>query len=251
VNAAAAILLVVALAGLALFLKRDLEAYRRFKALTDTRARQRQLRAWIAITFVLFVGYTVLTLIVLGRIGDLARMPPAFAPVANMLAIGDISSGDVGGLVGGMAIGVAIVLVGGMALGLGRRRRAQPKTLGDVEALLPRNPAELAHTAALSVNAGIGEELFFRLALPLLIVLVTGDAWLAFALAAIVFGLAHLYQGAVGVIATTLLGVLLTAVYLASGSIWLAVLLHMVIDLVGLVLRPLLSGTVRFAEPTA
>ena len=250
-TALAAILLVVALAGLALFLKRDLEVYRRFKALTDTRARQRQFRAWIAITFVLFVGYTVLTLVLLGRFDDLARMPAEFATVAGALAIGEPTGHDVGALVGGMAIGIAAVLVGGMALGLRRKRRAPPKALGDFEALLPRNPAELVHAAVLSVNAGITEELFFRLALPLVLVLVTGNAWLAFALAAIVFGLAHLYQGIVGVLATTLVGLLLTAVYLASGSLWLAVLLHIVIDLVGLVIRPLLSGAVRFAEPTA
>ena len=82
-------------------------------------------------------------------------------------------------------------------------------------------------------------------------VLVIGNVWVAFALAAIVFGLAHLYQGLVGVVATTAVGVLLTAFYLASGSIWIAVLVHGAIDLVGLVLRPLLDGTVRRAEAGA
>jgi membrane protease YdiL (CAAX protease family) len=246
-----AILLVVALAGLALFLKHDLEAYRRFKALTDSRARQRQFRAWTAVTFILFVGYTMLTLALLGRVGNLAQMPAEFAGPAAALAIDGLPGGDAGGFVGGMAAGIVIVLVGGLVLGLRRKPRAQPKTLGDVEALLPRNPAELAHTAVLSLNAGISEELLFRLALPLLFVLVTGNAWLAFALAAVVFGLAHCYQGMTGVVATTIIGLVLTALYLASGSLWLAVLLHIVIDLVGLVVRPVLSGAVRFVEPAA
>ncbi len=249
-SALPAILLVLLLAGLALFLKHDLEAYRRFKALADTRARQRQFRAWIAVTFVLFVGYTMLTLALLGRVDDLARMPVEFAPAAAVLAIDAPSVGDVGGFIGGMVGGAAIAVIAGVVLGMRRKRRVQPRLLGDVEALLPRNPAELAYAAALSVNAGISEELLFRLALPLLFVLVTGNAWLAFAAAAIVFGLAHLYQGAVGVTATTIIGVLLTLVYLATGSLWLAVLLHIVIDLVGLVLRPVMSGAVRFAEPT-
>ena len=125
------------------------------------------------------------------------------------------------------------------------------RQLGDFSALLPRNRAELAHAAALSINAGLTEELFFRLTLPLLFVLVIGNVWVAFALAAIVFGLAHLYQGLVGVVATTAVGVLLTAFYLASGSIWIAVLVHAAIDLVGLVLRPLLDGTVNQAEAAA
>jgi membrane protease YdiL (CAAX protease family) len=178
-------------------------------------------------------------------------MPTEFAPVATALAIDGPSIGHVGGFIGGLAGGIAIALIGGMMIGLRRKPRAQPKTLGDFEALLPRNPAELAHAAAMSVNAGISEELLFRLALPLLLVLVIGDAWFAFALAAIVFGLAHCYQGIVGVVATTIVGLLLTAVYLASGSLWVAVLLHIVIDLIGLVLRPVLSGAVRFAEPAA
>lgn len=103
----------------------------------------------------------------------------------------------------------------------------------------------------MSINAGLSEELFFRLALPLLLVLVIGNVWVAFGLAAIVFGLAHLYQGLVGVVATTAVGVLLTAFYLALGSIWIAVLVHAAIDLVGLVLRPLLDGTVKRVEPAA
>ena len=75
---------------------------------------------------------------------------------------------------------------------------------------MPRNGAETVWTGLLSINAGIGEELFFRLALPLLIVLVTGNVIAAFAVAAIVFGLVHVYQGWVGVLATTFLGVVFT-----------------------------------------
>ena len=43
--------------------------------------------------------------------------------------------------------------------------------------------------------------------------------------------------------ATTLVGVVMTAVYLITGALWLAMLLHALIDLNGLVLRPWLSSS--------
>jgi membrane protease YdiL (CAAX protease family) len=54
------------------------------------------------------------------------------------------------------------------------------------------------------------------------------------------FGVAHLYQGWIGVIATTLAGLLFTGVYLATGNIWIAALLHSLLNLQALWLRPLL-----------
>jgi membrane protease YdiL (CAAX protease family) len=243
------VLLAVALGGIALFLRHDLAAYRRFKALTDTRARQRQFRIWIVTAFVLFAGYSVLSLALLGRLGALVAMPAEFAPVSAALG-GAALSGQTGGLLAGMAIGGGVAIVAGIVVG---RRKAirQPRTLGDIEPLLPRNRAELAHAALLSINAGVTEELLFRLTLPLLFVLVIGNVWAAFALATIAFGAAHLYQGWVGVIATAAIGAVLALVYLGTGNLWIAVILHAAIDLVGMVLRPLLGGMIAHAEPQA
>ncbi len=113
--------------------------------------------------------------------------------------------------------------------------------LGDIAPLLPRNGAESAHAAVLSLNAGLSEELFFRLLLPLLLVLTLHNSGVAFIVAAIVFGLVHLYQGWVGVLVTTAMGLMLTALYLATRSIWVVVGVHALFDLFGLVLRPALA----------
>ena len=121
------------------------------------------------------------------------------------------------------------------------------KPIGNVGSLLPRNRPEVAHAAAMSIAAGISEELAFRLFLPLLIVLVTGSALVAFGVAIAVFGAMHLYQGRAGVIATTLVGALMAAVYLMTGSLWLAMVLHALIDFNALVLRPMLTGAWRAA----
>jgi membrane protease YdiL (CAAX protease family) len=53
------------------------------------------------------------------------------------------------------------------------------------------------------------------------------------------FGLLHVYQGVAGVIGSLLIGTLLMAVFLSTGSILLAVTLHALIDLRSLVLIPM------------
>ena len=75
--------------------------------------------------------------------------------------------------------------------------------------------------------------------------LVTGNVIAAFAVAAIVFGLVHVYQGWVGVLATTVLGGVFTGVYLLAGNLALPMALHAGFDLLGLVVRPTLT---RLAE---
>jgi membrane protease YdiL (CAAX protease family) len=153
----------------------------------------------------------------------------------------------------GIGLGFALLMLGtlvvGALIGMVIRSRLlrrpfpsrEQKLLGDIAPLLPRNADERKWTALLSVNAGLGEELFFRLMLPLLIIQVTGNAIFAFAAAGLIFGLVHFYQGWVGVAATTVAGFLFTAVYLASGILWIAVLLHALMNLNSLWLQPLLA----------
>ena len=115
--------------------------------------------------------------------------------------------------------------------------------VGDIRALLPRTRGELPYGAALSLNAGIFEELLFRLGLPAVVFAVTGDALLAFAGATVVFGLLHVYQGPLGILFSTLLGVVFVGLYLVTGSILVPIVLHAVIDLRSMVLIPVVLGT--------
>jgi uncharacterized protein len=141
-------------------------------------------------------------------------------------------------VVAGLAIGALV------AWAMARRRLRMP-TAGNITALLPRNRAELPYGALLSVSAGVTEEAMFRLLLPLLITLVSGSWAAGFVIPTLIFGAMHRYQGWVGVVATTLVGALLSVVYLATQSIAMAMFVHVAIDLNGLVLRPLLSGALR------
>ena len=111
-------------------------------------------------------------------------------------------------------------------------------TLGDIDAMMPRNKDELKLTGLLSINAGIVEELFFRLALPTLFFTTTGDILISVIASIVVFGLVHWYQGWIGVLFTMLLGGLLMTIYLATGNLLFAIILHTLIDLRTLFIVP-------------
>jgi membrane protease YdiL (CAAX protease family) len=238
------VLLAAVLALLAWFVRNDRAEYRRFKALTRTEDRQRVFRRWTIRSFLLFCGASLAVLLLLGRLGALLRPPPEFPVLAAGLRLRDPGGLGIGFLIG---LGIAAVAgaLGGAGIAKWRRRRGSaprpPKALGDIEPLFPRNRAERKWTALLAANAGPGEELFFRLMLPLLIALVTGNAVIAFAAAGLIFGLVHFYQGWVGIAATTILGFVFTALYLATGIIWIPVLLHSLLNLNTLWLRPFLA----------
>lgn len=239
-----AILLALSLASLAWFVRNDLADYRAFKLLTASADRQKRYRSWILKGFLLFSCVTLLALAILSRLPALVVLPAEFRPLSF-----DLQGHSAGSFAFGALLGILIAVLGSLVLGillaplLGRR--VKPVQLGDVESLLPRNGAETAWTALLSLNAGLGEELYFRLLLPLLLVSIGARPLAAFLLAALVFGAAHFYQGIVGVLATTLLGAAFTALYLWTGSLWVAVAAHAFIDLLSLVVRPTL---VRLAE---
>lgn len=244
-----AALLILSLAAVGWFTWRDVAEYAAFKLLTDTRDRQARYRRWVLSAFALFVGGSLAILALLRDLGCVIHQPRPFFGAMRWaratLSPPDVGPLFLGGLVGGA---VTAIVVGTIFTTVYARRRGlevKARTLGDIEPLMPRNGAETLWTAALSINAGIGEELFFRLTLPLLIALVTGNAVLAFVAAAVVFGLVHVYQGWVGVAATTVLGGVFTVVYLLAGNLAWPMALHAGFDLIGLVVRPTLLRAVR------
>lgn len=100
-------------------------------------------------------------------------------------------------------------------------------------ALLPRTGLERRLFAVVGITAGACEEWLYRgFFLAVVASLAPGlPAAVLVLVAAAAFGLAHAYQGTVGVLTTGVLGGVLAAVYLQSGSLLLPVLLHALIDL--------------------
>jgi len=136
---------------------------------------------------------------------------------------------------GVMALIAAVAI--GVTLHQRRRALADDQTLMDVrgkmqhlEVMLPHAPRELNTFYRLSVTAGICEEALYRG-----YVIWYLSAWMpqvaAAAAASVIFGFGHAYQGPRGVITTGVFGAVLAAVYLISGSLWIPIVLHALIDL--------------------
>jgi len=229
--------LIVLLIGLALATRRDQRSYAAFKGLTGTVDRTRAFRRWTMQSFVMLVGASLVTAWMLGARLPITALPAAFQPLADGLKDGAAHRDDGQGTLG-MMFGVAAGVSLGVGVQVWRMRRALAAMIGDVEALIPRGARERIAAVPLCLNAGFSEELFFRLALPLLIARVTGSVPAGMAAAAVVFGLMHAYQGWKGVLGTTLLGVLLTTVYLNSGSLVRPMVAHAMLDLLALIVRP-------------
>ncbi|WP_298814072.1 CPBP family intramembrane glutamic endopeptidase [uncultured Sphingomonas sp.] len=187
---------------------------------------------------ILFGATSIALLAVAGRLDTLRTLPDAFQPLRQVTGALPLA-GETALLLAGAILGGAVI--GGVASRLLRRRLQ----VGRIGAVLPRARGELGWGVLLSLVAGMSEELFFRLLVPLLVTAVTGSPLIGFAAATLLFGAAHRYQGRVGVVATMLVGALLAYAYLLTASLWVAVGLHVFIDLNALVLRPVLSGRVR------
>lgn len=142
----------------------------------------------------------------------------------------------------GWGFWAALALAAGFAAFVGRQRRnlvrevdpeARATVLAHLEPLrplLPHTRRELLHFSAVSITAGICEEILFRgfliwylraLVPPIPAVL----------LASLLFGMAHAYQGTRGVGQTSLVGLGMAILYTASGSLWVPMVLHAFIDL--------------------
>lgn len=254
---AGAVLIILLLWLMLRAMRKDKREYGRFKRYRSTVKRQQVYRKWVTQSFLAFGGSSALVIALVWQ--HIPRFFEAFFALPAVAGISSVLTSH-GSLVRGIIIGVlALLVVGSVVALLLVRHNAEVPTIGDIAALLPRNRAELKYGAVLSLNAGIVEELLFRLALPVLIFVATGSAAFAIAAGISLFGLLHLYQGVAGVIGSMVIGALLMALFLATESILLVIVVHALIDLRSLVLIPVVvyrvhkitSGTPRTPSPAA
>ncbi len=110
---------------------------------------------------------------------------------------------------------------------------AHLRQLGPLAFFLPQSATERAWFAAVSVSAGVCEELIFRgfliqyFAHPPL----HFPAWLAVVAAAVVFGVDHGYQGVGGILTTMVLALIFALLFILTGHLWVVMVLHATIDL--------------------
>lgn len=98
--------------------------------------------------------------------------------------------------------------------------------------LFPRSAGELLLFVVLSLTAGLCEEFLFR-GFVMAALLRAGLAeWLVVLLSALMFGIAHLYQGKGGSVGTGILGTIFAVARLAYHSLLPAVVWHSTLDVV-------------------
>jgi membrane protease YdiL (CAAX protease family) len=138
---------------------------------------------------------------------------------------------------------VLLILVATLAIsGLRLRRVAGNirKRVQNLAALLPNLHAERRWFVAVSLGAGIYEEIVFRGFLLYYLGLcfphanVTGRVLLK----SLFFGLSHLYQGWKGAVGAGILGLLFAGMYLMIGSLVMPMAVHAAIDLRTLLIFP-------------
>jgi len=121
--------------------------------------------------------------------------------------------------------------------------RAFRRALAQAPGLLPETSQERRWFAAISITAGVCEEVLCRGFLIGFLMRMPGGLHLpisvALVLSAVIFGLNHIYQGKTGLISTTLSGLAFGGLFLLTGSLLLPMLFHAAADLQGLfILRP-------------
>jgi len=133
------------------------------------------------------------------------------------------------------AAGLLVVGAGFMVAQVIRVRRSEParqkvrSQLAHVESILPRTPPERRAFLALAVSSGVCEEILYRSYL-IWWGLNFLPTWAAIVGSAAAFGFAHLYQGLDNAMRLFSLGVVFGAIYWLTGSIWLPMAAHVIID---------------------
>ncbi|MFY7068839.1 CPBP family intramembrane glutamic endopeptidase [Nocardiopsis changdeensis] len=159
------------------------------------------------------------------------------SPGVGLAELGLVPMNGEWGTLAGAVVGMAVAMA---AVALAARKAPGFLMPGQkaVAALLPRTARERWWGAGASVTAGICEELVYR---GLFIAAGVGlglDPVVAAGISLGIFVLGHLYQGPVGLVFVTLVGFVFTNVYLATGSLFVPIVLHILLDLRSLAFAP-------------
>lgn len=109
------------------------------------------------------------------------------------------------------------------------KKAEQAEALGKSARFLPHTRRELHGFFGLSITAGIVEEIVYR-GFALWYLTHIMPPWVAVGVSSVVFGLAHCYQGRDNAIRTGVVGLAFGTLYIVTGSIWLPIVAHILID---------------------
>lgn len=131
------------------------------------------------------------------------------------------------------------------------RRAELAKSLGNAVDFVPHTKRELRDFYLVSITAGIVEEIVYR-GFVIWYLSLFMPVWGAVVASSIAFGLGHTYQGPVGALRAGLVGLALAVLYVVTGSIWLPIVAHVLIDVLqGALFTELLGEDDKHLEPQA
>ena len=225
-------------------------SFRQFLATVDSGdsdARPRFYRSWLVQSWV------VMALVLMIALYGFAWHPAQLGLRMPQLARA-FSGSFLPGFLAGASLALVIGLVTGIVLARNRKKGSEAPAATpagpspEIMKMLPRTPREQRWFAALAVTAGVTEEVVWRgvlMAMLLAVFPAMPTPAMVFVMATM-FGWAHLYQGMRGILATAVLGALLTGLYLLTASLVLPIILHILVDLAAM-LRPRVDAP--FATP--
>lgn len=202
-----------------------LHSYRRFLDRVAVEGEPELIREYQRTIFLWLGGLAVATISVW-----LAHRRPIEALFTTDRAL--VDAGLAYGMVAGIGIGILMRPV--LAVTNAKIASQFAETMKPVAAFLPKSRRALAWGLAVSIAAGVAEEIAYRgFLIPYLSSM--APMWVSIVASSILFGAAHLYQGWVGVLATTVLGAVFAVVYMSTGTLLLPMLLHALIDVSAMV----------------
>lgn len=167
--------------------------------------------------------------VTIGVLASFALVLGALGPGLEAMGLGPVPLDVLGRTTGLLAVAAAALMTA-FQVGGELSRSVESRLLRE---LIPRTGPEKRVFAGLSLAAGLGEELVYRGYLLALLTPALGDAWVAAGVTSVAFGVLHAYQGPIGIVRTALLGWLFAASVVLTGTLWPAVIVHTLVDLVG------------------
>jgi membrane protease YdiL (CAAX protease family) len=124
-------------------------------------------------------------------------------------------------------------------------------SLGDLRHFLPHDEREFSSFTRVSITAGIAEEIIYR-GFVLWYLLQLMPAWVAVVVSSVIFGLGHSYQGNRGIARVTLVGAVFAGLFFLTGSIWVPIAGHILLDVLqGGIIVNILGGKAKAAHQAA
>ena len=130
----------------------------------------------------------------------------------------------------GFLVGVTLVVV---ILPFLMKKGRNIKALEKVDFMLPKTIGQRVTFFFIAITAGVCEEIIFREVVTTYVLLNIGvelPIWAIGVIGAVLFGLAHWYQGLSGIVTSGLIGYAMFNLYVQTGSLLVPMLVHFLID---------------------